>query len=153
MLWNTGTLAEFRKWHAQMCLRLRPQGHENSVAFDVHCIVLEVFVCRVGSICVLLFGVKGTRTHEKAILKLPPESKDPKGRFQDTTGTNSYTILGVVFHSFSYFGVSWGVPGTGLEKDAEKVRNQTLQNLENCVPVYTGAQFSFSPRHLEIVDF
>ena len=30
-------------WLAQMCLRLRPQGHENSVAFDVHCIVLEVF--------------------------------------------------------------------------------------------------------------
>ena len=45
------------------------------------------------------------------------------------------------------------VCGTGLEKDAEKVRNETLQNLENCVPVYTGAQFSFSPRHLQIVDF
>ena len=101
----------------------------------------------------LFFGVKGTRTHEKAILKLPPESKDPKGRFQDTTGTNYYTILGVVFHSFSYFGVSWGIPGTGLEKDAEKVRNQTLQNIENGVPVSTGAQFSFSPRHLQIVDF
>ena len=43
MLWSPGTLAEFRKWHAQMCLRLRPQGHENSVAFDVHCIILEVF--------------------------------------------------------------------------------------------------------------
>ena len=43
MLWNTGMLAELRKWHAQMCLRLRPQGHENSVAFYVYCIVLEVF--------------------------------------------------------------------------------------------------------------
>ena len=101
----------------------------------------------------LVFGVKGTRTHEKAILKLPPESKDPKGRFQDTTGTNYYTILGVIFHSCSYFWGSWGVSGTGLEKDAEKVRNQTLQNLENCVPVYTGAQFSLSPRHPQIVDF
>ena len=40
-----------------------------------------------------------------------------------------------------------------MEKDAEKVGNQTLQNLENCVPVYTGAQFSFSPRHPQIVDF
>ena len=49
--------------------------------------------------------------------------------------------------------MSWGVSGTGLEKDAEKVRNETLQNLENCVPVYTGAQFSFSPRHPQIVDF
>ena len=45
------------------------------------------------------------------------------------------------------------VSGTGLEKDAEKVRNETLQNLENCVPVYTGAQFSFSACHLQIVDF
>ena len=44
MLWNTAMLAEHRRWHAQMCLRLCPQGHENSVAFDVHCIVLEVFV-------------------------------------------------------------------------------------------------------------
>ena len=61
--------------------------------------------------------------------------------------------MGVDFYSFSYFGVSGGVSGTGLEKDAEKVRNQTLQNFENCVPVYTGAQFSFSPRHLQIVDF
>ena len=95
----------------------------------------------------------GTRTHEKAILKPPSESKDPKGRFQDTTGTNSYTILGVVFLSFSYLGVSWGVSGTGLEKDAEQVRNQTLPNLENGVPVYTGAQFSFSPRHPEMVQF
>ena len=43
MLWSLGMLAEFRKWHAQMCLRLRPQGHENSVAFDVHCIVFKVF--------------------------------------------------------------------------------------------------------------
>ena len=54
------------------------------------------------------------------------------------------------------FFVIWvgvGVPGTGLEKDAENVRNETLQNLENCVPVYTGAQFSFSPRHPQIVDF
>ena len=101
----------------------------------------------------LFCSLEGTRTHEKAILKPPSESKDPKGRFQDTTGTNYYTILGVVFHSFSYFGVSWGVSGTGLEKDAEKVRNETLQNLENGVPVYTGAQFSFSPRHLQIVDF
>ena len=61
--------------------------------------------------------------------------------------------MGVDFYSFSYFGVSGGVSGTGLEKDAEKVRNETLQNLENCVPVYTGAQFSFSPRHPQIVDF
>ena len=64
--------------------------------------------------------------------------------------------MGVDFYSFSYFGVSGGVSGTGLEKDAEKVRNETLQNLENCVPVYTGAQFSFSPRHLrwrlQVVD-
>ena len=43
MLWNTGMLAELRKWHAQMCSRLRPQGHENSVAFDGQCIILEVF--------------------------------------------------------------------------------------------------------------
>ena len=49
--------------------------------------------------------------------------------------------------------MSWRVSGTGLEKDAEKVRNEALQNLENCVPVYTGAQFSFSPRHPQIVDF
>ena len=91
--------------------------------------------------------------HEKPILKPPSESKHPKGRFQDSTGTNYDTILGVVFHSFSYFWVSGGVSGTGLEKDAEKVRNETRQNLENCVPVYTGAQFSFSPRHLQIVDF
>ena len=61
---------------------------------------------RFRSISVLFFGVKGTRTHEKAILKLPPESKDPKGRFQDTPVTNYYTILGVVFGSFTYFGVS-----------------------------------------------
>ena len=46
-----------------------------------------------------------------------------------------------------------GVSGTGLEKDAEKARNETLQNLENCVPVYTGAQFSFSPRHPQTDDF
>ena len=45
------------------------------------------------------------------------------------------------------------VCGTGLEKDAEKVRNETLQNLENGVPVRTGAQFSLSPRHPQIVDF
>ena len=63
------------------------------------------------------------------------------------------TVLGVDFYSFSYFGVSGGVSGTGLEKDAEKVRNETLQNLENGVPVHTGAQFSFSPRHPQIVDF
>ena len=63
------------------------------------------------------------------------------------------TILGVDFYSFWYFWVSGGVSGTGLEKDAEKVRNQTLQNLENCVSVYTGAQFSFSPRHPQVVDF
>ncbi len=43
LLWSPGTLDEFRKWHAQMCLRLGPQGRENSVAFDVHCIILEVF--------------------------------------------------------------------------------------------------------------
>ena len=60
---------------------------------------------------------------------------------------------GVIFHRFSYCGVSGGVSGTGLEKDAGKVRNETLQNLENCVPVYTGTQFSFSPRYLQIVDF
>ena len=101
----------------------------------------------------LFWSLEGTRTHEKAILKPPSESKHPKGRFQDSTGTNSDTLLGVVFHSFSYFGVSWGVPGTGLEKDAEKVRNETLQNLENCAPVYTAAQFSLSPRHPQIVDF
>ena len=101
----------------------------------------------------LFCSLEGTRTHEKAILTPPSESKHPKGRFQDSTGTNSDTILGFIFHRFSYFGVSGGVSGTGLEKDAEKVRNQTLQNFENCVPVYTGAQFSFSPRHLQIVDF
>ena len=97
----------------------------------------------------MFFGVKGTRTHEKAILKLPPESKDPKGRFQDTTGTNSYTILGVIFHSCSYFWGSWGVSGTGLEKDAEKVRNETLQNVENGVPVFDGSTvfiFAAPPR-------
>ena len=60
--------------------------------------------------------------------------------------------MGVDFYSFSYFGVSGGVSGTGSEKDAEKVRNETFPNLENCVPVYTGAQFSFSPRHLQ-TDF
>ena len=43
LLWSPGTLDEFRKWHAQMCLRLGPQGRENSVAFDVHCIILEAF--------------------------------------------------------------------------------------------------------------
>ena len=43
MLWSRGTLAECRMWHAQICLRLRPQGHENSVAFDGQCIILEVF--------------------------------------------------------------------------------------------------------------
>ena len=61
--------------------------------------------------------------------------------------------MGVVFSSFSYFWVSLGGSGTGLEKHAEKVRNQTFQNLENGVPVYTGAQFSFSPRHPEMVQF
>ena len=45
------------------------------------------------------------------------------------------------------------VSGTGLEKDAKRVRNETLQNLENAVHVYTGAQFSLSPRHPQIVDF
>ena len=99
----------------------------------------------------LFCSLEGTRTHEKAFLKPPPESKDPEGRFQDTTGREKNTILELAFCSFSYFGVSWGVPGTGLEKDAEKVRNQTLQNLENGVP--TGAQFSPSPRHPKIVDF
>ena len=49
--------------------------------------------------------------------------------------------------------MSWGVSGTGLEKDAEKVRNETFRNLENRVLVFTGAQFSFSPRHPQIVDF
>ena len=44
LLWSPGTLEEFRKWHTQMCLRLGPQGRENSVAFDVHCIILEVFL-------------------------------------------------------------------------------------------------------------
>ena len=43
LLWSPGTLDEFRKWHAQMCLRWGPQGRENSVAFDVDCIILEVF--------------------------------------------------------------------------------------------------------------
>ena len=60
------------------------------------------------------------------------------------------------YHSgsrFAYFGVSWGVSGTGLEKDAEKVRNESLRSLENCVPVYTGAQFSFPPRRPEMVQF
>ena len=42
--------------------------------------------------------------HEKPILKPPSESKHPKGRFQDSTGTSYDAILGVVFHSFSYFG-------------------------------------------------
>ena len=98
-------------------------------------------------------SLEGTRTHEKAILKLPPESKDPEGRFQDSAVTKKDITSGVHFYSFSYLGSSWGVSGTGLEKDAEKVRNQTLQNLENCVPVYTGAQFSFPPRHPQIVDF
>ena len=41
----------------------------------------------------------------------------------------------------------WTVSGTGLEKDAEKAGNETLHNLENGVPVHTGKQFSFSPRH------
>ena len=95
----------------------------------------------------------GTRTHEKAILKPPSESKDPKGRFQDTTGTKYDTLWGALFSSFSYFGLSLGGSGTGLEKDAEKVRNQILRNLENGVPVYSGAQFSFSPRHPEMVQF
>ena len=57
------------------------------------------------------------------------------------------------FSKFFVFWASWGVSGTGLTKNAEKVRNETLQNLENCVPVYTGAQFSLSPRHPQIVDF
>ena len=49
--------------------------------------------------------------------------------------------------------MSWGVSGTGLEKDAEKVRNETLKNLKKGVAVYTGTQFSLSPRHPPIVDF
>ena len=91
--------------------------------------------------------------HEKAILKPPSESEDPKGRFQDTTGTKYDTLWGALFSSFSYFGVSFRGSGTGWEKDAEKVRNQTPQNLEKGVPVYTGAQFSFSPRHPEMLQF
>ena len=87
------------------------------------------------------------------MLRTPRDSKDPKGRFQDTTGTTRDTLSGFVFYSFSYFGVSWGVSGTGLEEDAEKVRNQTFPNLENGVPVYTGAQFSFSQRHPKMVQF
>ena len=47
-IWSPGTLDEFRKWHAQMCLRLGPQGRENSVAFDVHCIILEVCFVALG---------------------------------------------------------------------------------------------------------
>ena len=53
---------------------------------------------------VLFCSFEGTQTHEKAILKPPSESKHSKGRFQETTGTNYYTILGVIFHSCSYFG-------------------------------------------------
>ena len=35
-------LAELRKWHAQMCLRLDPQDHENSLTLEVCCIILDV---------------------------------------------------------------------------------------------------------------
>ena len=108
---------------------------------------------RFGFILVLFCSLEGTRTRDKAILKPPSESKHPKGRFQDSTGKNYDTIPGVFFSYLFVFWASWGVSGTGLTKNAEKVRNETLQNLENGVPVYTGAQFSLSPRHPQIVDF
>ena len=62
-----------------MCLRLRPQGHENSVAFDGHCILLEVFFIVLVFILVLFCILEGTQTHKKPILKPPSESQDPKG--------------------------------------------------------------------------
>ena len=65
MLWSPGTLAEFRKWHAQMCLRLRPQGHENRVAFDVHCIILEVFFIVLASFLCCFVAWKAPRRMEK----------------------------------------------------------------------------------------
>ena len=57
------------------------------------------------------------------------------------------------FSSFSYLGSSWGVPGTGLDKDDEKVRNQTRPNLENGVPVKTEAQLALLPRNPEMMQF
>ena len=73
--------------------------------------------------------------------------------FQDTTGTIRESILEVIYRIFfSYLGVSRKVSGTGLEKDAGKVRKYILPNLENDVPVHTGAQFSSSPRHPQIID-
>ena len=77
----------------------------------------------------------------------------PRREIPGHEGHESGYPFGGIFSSFSYFGVSWGVSGTGLEKHAENVRNQILQNTENCVPVYTGAHFSFPPCHPEIAQF
>ena len=76
-----------------------------------------------------------------------------KARFQDTTVTELDNIVWIAFYGCSYFRPSWGVSCTGLEKDAEQIRNYILQSLENCVVVHTGAQFSSSVRHPQIVDF
>ena len=79
-----------------------------------------------------------------------------QGPQRDIPGHDGHEILVHVGDPFFVFFIIWRVLG-GLwhrfEKNAEKVRNQTLQNLENCVPVYTGAQFSFSQRHPQTVQF
>ncbi len=53
----------------------------------------------------------------------------------------------------SSFGVFWKVPGSGLAKDPEEVRHRIFPNLENRVPLLTGAQFSLSHPRPEVACF
>ena len=143
LFWTTGTPAEFRKWHAQMWLRLHPQGHENSVALDVHCIMLEVFCVVLAAFWYCFVALaKAPGRMKKVFLNHHRNPRTPKGDFR-TRRARKIIPFWEFFFSFSYFGVSWEVSGTGLEKDDEKVRNQTAQTLEIVFPCTREHSFHF----------
>ena len=81
--------------------------------------------------------------HEKAILKPPSESKDPKGRFQDTTGTKYDTLWGALFSSFSYFGVSGGSLAQVWKRMPERSETRPSKTLKMVFPCTREHSFHF----------
>ena len=105
MLWSPGTLAEFRKWHAEMCLRLRPQGHENGVAFDVHSIILEVFFVVLASLLCCFVAWKAPRRMKKLFWNHHRNPSTPKGDSRIARGRTPIPFREWFFIVFRILGV------------------------------------------------
>ena len=134
MLWNTGMLAELRKWHAQMCLRLRPQGHENSVAFDVHCIVLEVcFILAPFRCCFLASKAPGRM--KRLFWNYHRNPRTPKGDSRTRRGrtpTPFWESFFIVVRIFGGLGESLAQVWKRMPKRSETRPSKTLKMVFPC---------------------